>query len=98
MSQGWIIIVSDGDEARRFVVAELLLDQAKSLVAQRYRAPNLFGHNRFRRGCLLSWKMTRGDVIEWGLGACVLHPKRSTLSDYSSANMRELGVHHLIGY
>jgi hypothetical protein len=29
MSQGWIIIVTDGDEARRFVVAEPLLDQAK---------------------------------------------------------------------
>ena len=80
MSQGWIIIVSDGDEARRFVVAELLLDQAKSLVAQRYRAPNLFGHNRFRRGCFAFLEMTRGDVIEWQIGARVWHPKRSTLS------------------
>ena len=80
MSQGWIIIVSDGDEARRFVVAEPLLDQAKSLVAQRVPSTQFVRSQQVPERLFAFLEMTRGDVIEWQIGARVWHPKRSTLA------------------
>ena len=75
--KGWIIIVSEGDEARRFVVAEPLLDLAKSLVADRIPGARFVRSQHVPERLFGFLEMNQGDVNEWRIGARAWHQRPS---------------------
>jgi hypothetical protein len=76
--KGWIIIVSEGDEARRFVVAEPLLDLAKSLVADRVPGARFVRSQHVPERLFGFLEMNQGDVNEWRIGARAWHQRPSS--------------------
>ena len=72
--KGWIIIVSEGDEARRFVVAEPLLDLA-TLVADRVPGARFVRSQHVPERLFGFLEMNQGDVNEWRIGARAWHQK-----------------------
>ena len=75
--KGWIIIVSDGDEARRFVVAEPLLNLAKSIVADRVPGARFVRSQQVPDRLYGFRDMIRGEIIEWRIGTRVWQIKRN---------------------
>ena len=95
--KGWIIIVSEGDAARRFVVvAEPLLNLAKSLVADRLPGAPFVRSQQVPDRLFGFLEMSQGDVAEWPIGPRPWQQKRRThpAPPMTLGNMRELGVHH----
>ncbi len=76
--KGWIIVLSDGDEARRFVVAEPLLYLAKQLVANRVPGAQFVRAQQVADRLFGFLEMRQGDVAEWPIGARVWDQKKST--------------------
>jgi len=76
--KGWIIVLSNGDEARRFVVAEPLLNLAKSLVADRLPGAQFVRAQKVPERLFGFLELSRGDIAAWPIGARAWHPKQTT--------------------